>query len=170
MKSIQLAASVVFGWVVLTMCPTWAHEGTANKTQPVKMTDAQSIEHAMKALFDKPGAPLKVAPVSVEGAYAVAGWIQNDRGGRALLKKESGKWSIQVCGGDGLKQVETLTMTGMDRTAANKLSQKVLAAEKQMSSDQVKKFAMFEGLVKVDGGAHEPHSTGHGHNVNSNKH
>jgi len=170
MKSIQLAASVVFSWLVLTMCPTWAHEGTANKTQPVKMTDAQSIEHAMKALFDKPGAPVRVAPVSVEGAYAVAGWIQNDRGGRALLKKESGKWAIQVCGGDGLKQAATLTMTGMEQAAANKLSQKVLAAEKQMSSDQVKKFAMFEGVVKVDGGAHDSHSKGHENNGHSKKH
>ena len=81
MNSIQLAASIAFGWVVLTTIPTWAHESHAKSTQPVKMTDEQSIEHAMKALFDKPEAPLKVAPVSVEGAYAVAGWIQYDRGG-----------------------------------------------------------------------------------------
>lgn len=167
MKSIQLAASFAFGWVILTIGPTWAHEVTAKSTQPVKMTDKQSIEHAMKALFDKPGAPLKVAPVSVEGAYAVAGWIQNDRGGRALLKKESGKWSIQVCGGDGLKQVSTLTMTGMDQASATKLAQKVAAAEKQMSSDQIKKFAMFEGVVKVDGGAHDPHTANHGHVAHS---
>ncbi|MEY4100756.1 MAG: hypothetical protein RL300_1927 [Pseudomonadota bacterium] len=167
MKSNQLAASVAFGWVVFTMCPAWAHGVAAKSNEPVTMTDKQIIEHAMKALFDKPGASLKVAPVSVEGAYAVAGWIQTDRGGRALLKKESGKWSIQVCGGDGLKQVSTLTMTGMDQASAGKLAQKIAAAEKQMTSDQIKKFAMFEGVVKVDGGAHDPHTANHGHTSHS---
>ena len=126
MNSIQLAASIAFGWVVLTTIPTWAHESHSKSTQPVKMTDEQSIEHAMKALFDKPGAPLKVAPVSVEGAYAVAGWIQNDRGGRALLKKANGKWSIQLCGGDGLKQAATLTMTGMEQAAASNFRRRFL--------------------------------------------
>ena len=50
------------------------------------MSDAQAIEHSMKKLFDKPDAPLSVAPVSIEGDYAVAGWIQSGKGGRALLK------------------------------------------------------------------------------------
>lgn len=98
---------------------------------------------------------------------AVAGWIQNDRGGRALLKKENGKWSIQVCGGDGLKEVSSLTMAGMDKTSANRLAQKVAMAEKQMTSDQVKKLAMFEGVVKVGAGAHDPHTTHHGHAAHS---
>jgi hypothetical protein len=158
MKSIQLVASIVLGWIVLTVSPAWAHEVTAKSTQPVKMTDAQSIEHAMKALFEKPEAPLVVAPVTVEGDYAVAGWIQHGRGGRALLKKESGKWSIQVCGGDGLKQASALTMTGMDRALADKLARKVAAAEKNLSADQLKKFAMFEGVMRVDGSAHAPHA------------
>ena len=170
MKFIQSATAITFGLTVFAVCPTWAHEAPAKANHAAKMTDEQSIEHAMKALFDKPGAPLKVAPVSVEGAYAVAGWIQNDRGGRALLKKANGKWSIQLCGGDGLKQAANLTMTGMEQAAANKLSQKVLAAEKQMSSDQIKQFAMFEGVVKVDGGARDPHSKGHENNAHSKKH
>lgn len=163
MNLIQSAFSIAFGLTVFAVCPTWAHETPAKASHTVKMTDEQSIEHAMKVLFDKPDAPLKVAPVSVEGVYAVAGWIQSDRGGRALLKKENGKWSIQVCGGDGLKQASSLTMTGMDQASANKLAQKIAAAEKKMPSEQVKKLALFEGIVKVDGGAHDPHTANHGH-------
>ena len=170
MKSIQLVASIVLAWIVLMVSPAWAHEVTAKSTQPVKMTDAQSIEHAMKALFEKPEAPLVVAPVTVEGDYAVAGWIQHGRGGRALLKKESGKWSIQVCGGDGLKQTSALTMTGMDRALADKLSRKVAAAEKNLSADQLKKFAMFEGVMRVDGSAHASHGTAHEHSGHPKKH
>lgn len=167
MKSIQFAVGVSLSCVVFSMCSSWAHEAPGNSVHTVRMTDAQSIEHAMKVLFDKPGAPLKVAPISVEGAYAVAGWIQNDRGGRALLKKENDKWSIQVCGGDGLKQASSLTMTGMDQSSASRLAQKVAAAEKHMTSDQVKKFAMFQGVVKVDGGSHDPHTANHGNAAHS---
>lgn len=167
MKFIPSAACIVFSLTLFTVCPTWAHEVPAKASHAVKMTDEQNIEHAMKALFDKPGAPLKVAPVSVEGTYAVAGWIQNDRGGRALLKKENGTWSIQVCGGDGLKQASSLTMTGMDQASANKLAQKIAAAEKKMPSEQVKKWALFEGVVKLDAGAHDPHTVSHGHATHS---
>jgi hypothetical protein len=167
MNLIQSAASNAFGLIVFAVCPTWAHEAPAKAYHAVQITDEKSIELAMKALFDKPGAPLKVAPVSVDGAYAVAGWIQNDRGGRALLKKENGQWSIQVCGGDGLKQASTLTMTGMNQASASRLAQKVSSAEKLMPTEQVKKLALFEGVVKVDGGAHDPHKVNHGHATHS---
>lgn len=167
MKQIKFVLSITFACLVFPLMNTWAHEVHSHSAPVTKMTDAPSIEHAMKSLFDKPNAPLKVVPVSVEGAYAVAGWIQNDRGGRALLKKENGKWSIQVCGGDGLKEVSSLAMAGMDKTSANRLAQKIAMAEKQMTSDQVKKLAMFEGVVKVGAGAHDPHTTHHGHAAHS---
>ena len=167
MRFIQSAASIALCLTVFSAFPTSAHEAPAKANHAVKMTDEQSIEHAMKVLFDKPGAPLKVAPVNVEGTYAVAGWIQNDRGGRALLKKSNGKWSIQVCGGDGLRQSSSLTMTGMDQASASRLAQKIAAAESQMPAVHVKKFALFEGVVKVDGGAHDPHTVKHGNATHS---
>ncbi len=49
-----------------------AHDHSA-ATVSHAMPDAQAIEHSMKKLFDKPDAPLAVAPVSIEGDYAVAG-------------------------------------------------------------------------------------------------
>jgi hypothetical protein len=170
MTFVQLTASVVMGCLLATPLTLLAHESHALTAHTATKTDTQSIEHAMKALFDKPEAPLVVAPVSVEGDYAVAGWIQQGRGGRALLKKENGKWSIQVCGGDGLKQASALTMTGMDRALADKLARKVAAAEKNLSADQLKKFAMFEGVMRVDGSAHAPHGTAHEHSAHPKKH
>jgi hypothetical protein len=121
------------------------------------MTDAQAIEHSMKKLFDKPEAPLAVAPVSIEGDYAVAGWIQSGKGGRALLKKEKGQWSIHVCGGDGLKQASALVQTGMSSATADRLAKKVQLAEAKLSADELKKLSMFEGVVKVDQGQHGAH-------------
>ncbi|MEY4028656.1 MAG: hypothetical protein RLZZ329_2376 [Pseudomonadota bacterium] len=60
--------------------------------------EAQGIVQAMKRQFDKPQSPLKVAPVVVEGDWALAGWLQDARGGRALLQKRHGHWVIGDCG------------------------------------------------------------------------
>jgi len=126
-------------------------------------TSAQAIEQVMKAQFDKPEAPLTVVPVTVEGDYAIAGWIQNDRGGRALLKAEGGKWTIRVCAGDGLLQASMLEMAGVSGSTAKRLLEKVAAAEKRLPVDLVKKFSLFEGVLKIEVGSHRGHGHGHGH-------
>jgi hypothetical protein len=127
----------------------------------VSKADSHAIEHVMKHTFDKPEAPLKVAPVSVEGDFAVAGWLQDGRGGRALLQKRHGQWVITVCAGDGLKQVDTLVQTGMKPEVAKRLAAKVAAHEARLPAETLKKFASFEGMLRVDGDA--AHGHGHGH-------
>ena len=123
--------------------------------------DSHAIEHVMKHTFDKPEAPLMVAPVTVEGDFAVAGWLQDGRGGRALLQKRHGQWVITVCAGDGLKQVDTLVQTGMKPEVAKRLAAKVAAHEARLPVETLKKFASFEGMLRVDGDA--VHGHGHGH-------
>jgi hypothetical protein len=148
----SLAASLLF----IAASPARAHEKPA-----AHRTSAQAIEHVMKAQFDKPEAPLTVVPVTIEGDYAIAGWIQKDRGGRALLKAEGGKWTIRVCAGDGLLRVSTLEMAGVSGPIAKRLAEKVAAAEKQLPVDQVKKFSLFEGVLKIEAGSQ--HGNGHSH-------
>jgi hypothetical protein len=131
------------------------------------MTEDKAIAHVLKKQFEKPDAPLQVSPVSVEGDYAVAGWIQHDRGGRALLKKEKAQWTIQLCGGDGLMQASALTMTGMSHAAAGRLASKVAAAEKKLTTEQRRKFSLFDGIIKVEGGAHAAHPPVHGAGAHS---
>lgn len=162
MKSIQLAHATAL-WLAFSLYPSWAHEAVEKSVHATKMTDEQSIQHTMKSLFEKPDAPLKVAPVSIEGGYAVAGWIQGSGGGRALLKKEKGEWSILVCGGDDLKKVPSLSMAGIPPSSARRLAQKVSAAENNLSADELKKFSMFEGTMKADGSHHESHPVNQGH-------
>jgi hypothetical protein len=84
--------------------------------------DEHQIAAVMKQLFEKPGAPLTVAPVSVEGNYAVAGWSQGGRGGRAFLQKEKDQWAITVCGGSGLTQASEMQLIGMKADAAARLA------------------------------------------------
>jgi len=72
------------------------------------------IAAAMKKIFDKPEAPLSVPSISVEGDYAVAGWVQGERGGRAFLQKLNGHWIIKACAGSALTQGESIQSLGMD--------------------------------------------------------
>jgi hypothetical protein len=51
----------------------------------------------MKGMFDTPENPLSVEPVVVLGDNAIAGWVQGERGGRALLWRVDGQWEIRLC-------------------------------------------------------------------------
>ncbi len=162
LSSFCLAATLLLPAALVL--PAHAHEKSA-----APRTGAQAIEHVMKAQFDRPDAPLTVVPVTIDGDYAIAGWIQQDKGGRALLKAKGGKWTIHVCAGDGLLQASTLEMAGIAAPAATRLIEKVVAAEKRLPTEQVKKFALFEGVVKIEGGSHHGHSHGHGPGHKSHK-
>nr|WP_245278027.1 copper uptake system-associated protein [Rhizobium leguminosarum] len=38
-------------------------------------------------MFERPDKPLDIAPVVIQADWAIVGWRQDGRGGRALLKK-----------------------------------------------------------------------------------
>jgi hypothetical protein len=132
-------------------------------------TDQEQIQHAMMATFDKPNNPLKVAPVVVQGDYAVAGWTQGDKGGRALLQKAHDHWEISVCGGDGLTQAKVLETTGMSAANAKALADAVVTAESKLSPHQRHLLGSFEGMVKVDVGhaSHGEHGAHGGHDAHA---
>lgn len=132
------------------------HDAKGHGAAPApKGSDSEQIAAVMKKQFDRPDAPLSVAPVTVLGNYAVAGWFQGGKGGRALMQKEAHGWFISVCAGDGLKDAKVLQTTGMPADHAAKLATAVKAAEAKLSKDQLALFASFEGMLKVG-------STGHG--------
>lgn len=135
--------------LAVSAAPAWAQDA-----------DAQAIRHTMKAQFDKPDAPLQVEPVVVQGRDAVAGWVQGASGGRALLRKEQGRWSIVVCGGDGLKDAAVLEQTGLSKAAASSMAAAVVKAEARLAPAVREKFALFKGLVQVDAG-HGAHHGAH---------
>ena len=113
-------------------------------------SDQEQIKQLMKHQFDKPHAPLSVAPIAVVGDHALASWIQIDSGGRALLVRHHGKWSIALCGGDGLTQVDVLEKTGMPKQVAVQLSKQLVEGESRLSPKHKKMFSIFKGEVKVD--------------------
>lgn len=152
---------------IVRLCLVCLCAWAASLAQAHSPADPKAIAQAMKKLFDKPEAPLQVGPVSVEGDYAVAGWLQGQRGGRALLQKRNGQWVIVVCAGDGLTQVQTLTQTGMSSDAAHRLAQKVVQAESRLPAKTLSQFASFEGMLRVDGtAAHGNSAAAHSHHKN----
>lgn len=113
-------------------------------------SDQEQIKQLMKHQFDKPHAPLSVAPIVVVGDHALASWIQVESGGRALLVRHHGKWSIALCGGDGLTKIDVLEKTGMSKQVATQLSKQLIDSESKLSPKHKKMFSMFKGEVKVD--------------------
>ena len=122
--------------------------------------DAAEIVHVIKHTWEKPDAIIQVTPVSIDSGYAVAGWIQGERGGRALLKK-SEAWRVVLCSGDGIRSAERLRAAGVPDTVANSLSAKIASAETAMPAADAAKFSLFEGSVPVTDDGHASHDHHH---------
>lgn len=135
-------ALALLGWMALSGA---IHAALAQGTD-----DAATIRAVMMDEWDKPDARLAVAPIVVEGDYAVAGWVQGNRGGRALLRKSSGKWGVMLCSGDPLKHVSVLIDAGIPADASARLALNLAAAESRLPPDQVALFSTFEGLMQVN--------------------
>jgi hypothetical protein len=90
-----------------------------------------------------------VAPVVHQGDVALAGWVQGERGGRALLRRGSQGWVVTVCGGDGLKDVGLLKDAGVDAAQARRLVAALDSAEKRLPAEQRRKLSLFGANVAV---------------------
>lgn len=152
LSSIALSMALVLG------LPAMAAASGATPPATAGSADAAAIRSAMMATWDKPEARLEVAPISIEGGHAVAGWIQGDRGGRALLRRDAhGQWLVAVCGGDGLKDPKMLAMAGLSASAARSLASKVVQAESAMPAPRRALLSLFDGMVHMDAqGQHPP--------------
>lgn len=124
--------------------------------------DAAEIAHIIKHTWEKPDAIISVAPVSIDGGYAVAGWIQGERGGRALLKMAD-KWSVILCSGDGIRSGEGLRAAGVPDAISMSLAAKMASAEAALPAADVAKFSLFEGSVPATDDGHAPHHHDHHH-------
>mgnify|MGYP001129383678 CR=1 FL=1 len=123
---------------------------------------AGAIRHLMMSTFDRPDSRLSVEPVTVEGDIAVAGWAQGDMGGRALLRRKDGNWSLVLCSGDALRDPKALQTFGLPAAQADTLANAVVAAEAKLDPALLAKFASFDGVVMMDGNGQHPPAGDHG--------
>jgi hypothetical protein len=119
-------------------------------------TDDSAIAKLLHTTFDRPKAPLTIAPVVVSGNHAIAGWIQGDMGGRALLRRKGQSWELILCAGDGIKSQDALTKAGISVRDAAALERDLAAAEGKLSAQHVAMFSRFEGMLMMDGSGNHP--------------
>lgn len=122
---------------------------------------AHEIVHLLKATFDRAEAPLSVEPVVIVGDHAVAGWSQEGRGGRALMRKVKDKWTIHLCSGDSLRHAAVLKDTGVPEAQAAELAKTLATEEAKLPKDKVALFGTFQGTVMIGPDGHHP-PTEHG--------
>ena len=127
----------------------------AGHAAPVQTGDAMvDIEAMLKAQFDTPETPLTVAPISVHGPVAIAGWMQDGRGGRAFLRQDDMGWFIELCSGSSLMLPATLQSLGMSAADADTLLTHAKAAEATLGPDTIALLDSFDGTLIVGRDGH----------------
>jgi len=123
---------------------------TARAVEAAGQGDARAIRSLLMGKFDRPDARLTVEPVVVRGGHAVAGWVQGERGGRALLRSEHGQWKLVACAGAAFREAAELEKAGIAPADARALAKAVAAAEAKLPADQARKLSLFGGVVQMD--------------------
>jgi hypothetical protein len=124
--------------------------GAIHASAEPSFKDVAAIRSLMSATWDKPDAKLVVEPVVVRADYAVASWVQGNRGGRALLRKNEGVWIVVLCSGDPLKDASALAAAGVPADVAAHLARELAAAERQLPAAHTALFSTFDGVVEMD--------------------
>jgi hypothetical protein len=127
-------------------------------------TEAASIRTLISTIYDKPEARVQTDPVVVIGDHAVADWIQGERGGRALMRREQGKWQVVMCAGEGLRHADTLQQGGVPATTAKQMAKKLAQAEKPLASSLRKQFDLFGSTsdpINKEHAGHPAHALDH---------
>lgn len=114
-----------------------------------------AITEVIKQQWEKPNHPVLVPVVVVSNEFAIADWIQEPRGGRALLRLNGGHWQALICGDNHLKQYKRLMDMGVPSTDAEKLIASLTQAETQLSLDQQTTINSFKGMVDLLKAPHE---------------
>lgn len=143
--ALALAWAVLFGAV---------HAGYA-----AGLREQAAIRDLIDKTWSRPDANVVIDPVVVDGDYAIAGWTQGERGGRALLNKRDGVWTVVLCSGDGLKAAHLLVEAGVPEASAMRLAADLATAEAETDVRRVKLFSTFEGVMQMTGEHGSPHHT-----------
>jgi hypothetical protein len=164
-----LLAALVATTSLLSLAPiASAADGPMSHAEDADDIDA--IRHLLMATFDRPDAPLTVDPVIVQGDDAIAGWQQDGKGGRALLRRADGVWAVWLCAGEEMLDPAFLASHGVDASAAAVLVETASGAEASLGSGTSVLLDSFDGIVLIaasgDAAAHghEAHAPAtHGH-------
>jgi hypothetical protein len=117
-----------------------------------------AIETAIKNQWDKPNHPIRVPVIVVHGDHAIADWIQEPRGGRALLMYNNSEWQTIFCGDVLLTKKVHLVNAGVPDSDAEYLANALAQAETNLTVSDMELINRFKGLVDL---LKEPHHHAH---------
>ena len=143
--------------------PANSHAHAAGPMSTAAGSDADQITALLVAQFDRPDAPLTVAPVTILGNVAVAGWSQDGKGGRAFLRKDADGWFVEICAGESLVEPATFVSMGLTPAEAAQLAAAVNGAEASAGADLIARLNGFEGTVVVGRVPSTEAAPAHGH-------
>jgi hypothetical protein len=111
-------------------------------------TDRRAIAQTLHNAFDRPNAILDIEPIVVRQSYAIAGWVQGDTGGRALLRHERGQWTVITQAGEELRDAQFLRQAGVPQAEASALANVLITAEKRVPEARLALFDRYGGNVR----------------------
>lgn len=139
--------------------------GMTMDAQRILEESFQSVTAILKTMFEREGRPLLVEPFVVQNDWAIAGWQQDGRGGRALLKKGPHGWRLNLLSGDGIKDAASLESIGLSTSDAAQLSASLLTEEEKLDPKTIALFSASAGTIVIarnEGdagkGGHEGHA------------
>ena len=137
---------IVLAFVTVVSAGAGAQDHTAEAT----------IKALMAAQFDQPEQRLMVDPVVIEGDHAIAGWVQGDMGGQALLRRKGQDWQLVLCSGDQIKAADALAQIGLLKPVATLLAKRLAEAESKLPQATLAMFSKFDGIVMMDAAGNHP--------------
>ena len=117
--------------------------GSTTVAQADELAAQQQIRDVISRTYDKPEHKVETAPVIVVDGYAIADWVQGERGGRALMHLIDGNWTIMACGADAFKQPATLIESGIPEQTAQALAKQLHDSEQSLSPEKRKQFSLL---------------------------
>jgi hypothetical protein len=116
--------------------------------------DRGAEERAVRTLvfteLSQPELGVVVGPVVMQSDFAIVDWTRGAfSGGRTLLRKDKGAWTMVLCGGSPLKRRPVLEAAGVPDGTAGLLTTKLLREESRLGArrDQIERWSG----VRTDG-------------------
>ena len=125
-------------------------EDAANSDERTdRAADLLAINTVLRAeLGNKPA--IVIAPVVLDGAFAVAGWTHGEAGARALLRRDRDNgWYVEMWSGESLMFPASLSSAGVPKSVAETLRRELTASEALLGSRFPERFDKYSGTVVI---------------------
>lgn len=109
----------------------------------------EEVIRAIKLQWEKPDYLVAVPVVAVRQEFAIADWLQGNRGGRAMLRKMHGVWQTLACGDAKMKTVAQLKQFGVPEPQAQLLIQALNEQEQHLTQEELQVIDGFSGIMEL---------------------